>query len=299
MAFTAWASGTAYSLNDVRSATTFQDSGLVFKCTTAGTSGSSEPDWGTDIGSEVTDNTVVWTAVSSLYEELAVLAPNAIIELWELHLVSSLHGSADVYRWHNGTNNAVSGGIVWNSNTYTPQPIQAEGFAYTSSGSLPRPTLTIGNLDRSITTLLVSVNATTAGNDLLGATVKRIRVLRKHLDGQSAADPYASFPVEKFLIDRKSSETIDQVSYELASEFDMIGQAIPRRQLIANVCQWEYRSTECGYSGSNYWDVDDNAVGTLAADRCGKRIGSCKLRFGGTNGNDPLPFGSFPGIGLQ
>jgi lambda family phage minor tail protein L len=146
---------------------------------------------------------------------------------------------------------------------------------------------------------MTSVNATTSGNDLVGATVKRIRVLKKHLDGESAADPYASFPTEIFLIDRKATETLQTVTYELASEFDMIGQAIPRRQLLSNVCQWEYRSTECGYSGSNYWDVDDNAVGTLAADRCGKRISSCKLRFGGTNGNDPLPFGSFPGIGLQ
>jgi lambda family phage minor tail protein L len=196
-------------------------------------------------------------------------------------------------------NEALTGGIVWNSNTYTPQPVSGDGFAYVSSGSLPRPTLTLSNINLTLTTLMTSVNATTSGNDLVGATVKRIRVLKKHLDGESAADPYASFPTEIFLIDRKATETLQTVTYELASEFDMIGQAIPRRQLLSNVCQWEYRSTECGYSGSNYWDVDDNAVGTLAADRCGKRISSCKLRFGGTNGNDPLPFGSFPGIGLQ
>jgi lambda family phage minor tail protein L len=68
----------------------------------------------------------------------------------------------------------------------------------------------------------------------------------------------------------------------------------PKRQCIANICQWVYRSTECGYTGSSYWDANDNVVGTLAADVCGKRLSSCKLRFGATS---ELPYGSFPGIG--
>ncbi len=68
--------------------------------------------------------------------------------------------------------------------------------------------------------------------------------------------------------------------------------------MIANVCQWEYRSPECGYSGSDYWDKDDNPVSVLSQDRCGKRLASCVLRFGGSGGVEPLPFGSFPGVGL-
>jgi lambda family phage minor tail protein L len=68
----------------------------------------------------------------------------------------------------------------------------------------------------------------------------------------------------------------------------------PKRQCIANICQWVYRSTECGYTGSNYFDANDNSVATLAADVCGKRLTSCKLRFGATS---ELPYGSFPGIG--
>ena len=37
------------------------------------------------------------------------------------------------------------------------------------------------------------------------------------------------------------------------------------------------------------------SVSTLAEDVCGKRVASCKLRFGD---NGELPFGSFPGAGL-
>ena len=295
MAFTAWAASTAYSVGNIRRATTAQATGLVFECTTAGTSASSEPTWPTDIDSTVTDNNVVWTAVSSVYAEMAVLEPNAIIELFELHLVAELHGSSDIYRWHNGTNADVSGNITWNSNAYTRQPIIAQGFEYANTGTLPRPTLTVNNLAGTITALLLVVNATTAGNDLGGAKVKRIRTLKKFLDGQGTADPYATFPEEIWFVDRKTKEDRNEVAFELASKFDQPGQKLPKRQLIANICQWEHRSSECSYTGSNYFDVNDSSVGSLAADRCGKRLSSCKKRFGE---NGELPFGSYPSVGL-
>jgi lambda family phage minor tail protein L len=280
MAYAAWQASTAYVVGDIVRATTTQASGLVFRCTAAGTSASTQPAWPTDIGSTIVDGGVTWAAISSVYEELAVLGPNAIIELFELQLDTTLHGSSDTYRWHNGCNANVTGNIVWNGNAYIRLPVKAEGFEYTNTGTLPRPTLTISNLDGTMTTLLLLVNATTPGNDLGGATVKRIRTLKKYLDGEAAADPHAKFPDEIWYVDRKASENRDSVSFELASKFDLAGVMIPKRQIIANICQWKYRSTECGYTGSIYFDANDNNVDTLAADVCGKRISSCNQRFG-------------------
>lgn len=295
MAYTAWAASTAFSVGDVRRATSSQNSGLVFECTTAGTSGTSEPEWPTDIGSTLTDNTVVWTAISSIYADLSALAPDAIIELFELHYDNTLHGSTDILRWHAGSNADVTGNITWNSNDYVRLPVQAEGFEYTNTGTLPRPTLAVANLDGAVTALLLGVNLTTPGNDLTGAKVKRIRTLKKFLDGESTADPYATFPVEEWFIDRKATESRDVVSFELASKFDLSNKQLPNRQVVANICQWQYRSSECSYTGSNYFDVNNNSVGSLAQDACGKRLSSCKKRFGE---NGELPFGSFPGAGL-
>ena len=295
MAVAAWAASTAFSVGDIRRATTEQPSGLFFRCSTAGTSASSEPGWPNMVGDTVTDGTCVWTAIASAYEELAKINPSAIIELFELRLDSTLHGSSDVYRFHAGANAAVSGNIVFNSQTYTRIPIKADGFEYSNTGTLPRPTLSISNHDSTMSTLLLLVNATTAGNDLGGAEVRRIRTLKKYLDGESAADPNARWPEERWFVDRKASESRDQVTFELASKFDLAGQKIPKRQVIANVCQWKYRSSECSYTGSNYFDVNGNSVSTLAEDVCGKRVASCKLRFGDTA---ELPFGSFPGAGL-
>tara|TARA_Y100000015_G_scaffold8868_2_gene8369 strand:- start:5080 stop:6117 length:1038 start_codon:yes stop_codon:yes gene_type:complete len=343
MAVATWAASTAFSVGDVRRPTVSYGTGLWFRCTTAGTSASSEPTWPTDIASTVTDGTCVWTAISSVYDELLKLAPSAVIELFELRLDSTLHGSSDVYRWHagmsrNDRNQDVN--VVFDGNEYTRLPVKAEGFEYKGTGTLPRPTLTVSNLDSTMTVLLALVNATTAGNDLGGAEVRRIRTLKKYLDGinfrtetvaiaqggdtlttqggdtlnletvrnpSGVPDPNAQFPQERWFIDRKASETRDTVTFELASKFDLAGQKLPRRQVIANVCQWVYKSSECGYNpsvgpgktidGTNFrrFDVNNEGVTTDADDVCGKRIASCKCRFGD---NAQLPFGSFPGAGL-
>ena len=327
MAIAAWAASTAFSVGDIRRPSADQGTGLFFRCTTAGTSGTTEPTWRNFVGDTVDDGTCVWIAISATYGDLAISNPSAIIELFQLRLDSALHGSNDIYYFHAGTNEFGESNIVFDSKTYSRVPIKADGFEYTNTGTLPRPTLTVSNLSSTITALLLLVNATTAGNDLGGAEVRRIRTLAKYLDSENfgepknavtqgndslitqgddslefnvfvenaTADPSARFPDERWFIDRKSSETRDSVTFELASKFDLAGQKIPRRQIIANICQWKYRSSECSYTGTDYYDVNGNEVSTEAQDVCGKRVASCKLRFGE---NAELPFGSFPGAGL-
>ena len=85
-----------------------------------------------------------------------------------------------------------------------------------------------------MTALLLQVNLTTAGNDLNGAKVLRIRTLKKFLDGESSADPYATFPVEEWFVDRKAVESRDVVSFELASKFDLNNKKIPGRLVGEN-----------------------------------------------------------------
>ena len=65
-AVTAWAASTAYSVGDLRrqSGTPTQGNERVFRCTTAGTSGGSQPSWTLTKGSTTNDNTCVWTEVT-------------------------------------------------------------------------------------------------------------------------------------------------------------------------------------------------------------------------------------------
>ena len=279
MAYAAWAATTSYAVGAIVRATAVQDFGLVFKCTTAGTSGSTQPTWPTLLDGTVVDGSVTWTAISAVYEDLSVLAPNAIIELFQLHLDATLHGSSTIYYFHNGVNAAVTGNITWNGQAYVRLSIEATGFDYSSTGSMPRPKLAVSNIGSSITTLLLQVNMITAGNDLGGAKVVRIRTLKKYLDGEAGADPHAKFPDEIWYVDRKSNENRAVVEFELASKFDLVGVMLPRRQIIANVCQWAYRGGECGYNGTDYYDINDNKVTASGSDVCGKRLSSCNVRF--------------------
>ena len=50
-------------------------------------------------------------------EELQKANPSAKIELFEIHLVSALHGSSDVSRFHNGINMNTTFNVVFQGNS--------------------------------------------------------------------------------------------------------------------------------------------------------------------------------------
>ena len=175
---------------------------------------------------------------SSVISDIQGINPSSIIELFTLTTTAALHGSATTYRFHAGSSLNSNGEIVWAGNTYQRFPVEATGFAF-QKGQIPRPTLTVSNALGTITSILLTVNQTTTGNDLTGATVVRIRTLVKFIDAVNFAggvnpygtpDPNAEFPQEIYSIDRKASETRDAVSFELAAPIDLAGVRAPKRQ---------------------------------------------------------------------
>ena len=177
-------------------------------------------------------------STAPIITDLQKINPSAIIELFTITTDAALHGSAQTYRFHNGTNLNANADIIWAGNQYLKMPIQAEGFAF-QKGQLPRPTLTISNALGTITAILLNVNQVTTGNDLTGATVTRIRTLARYLDAINfpggtnplgTPDPTAEFPQEIYKIDRKSTENREIVQFELAAVFDLAGIRAPKRQ---------------------------------------------------------------------
>lgn len=230
--------------------------------------------------------------------DLQAVAPSAIIELFELQLNALQHGVAMTYRFHAGTSLNANNDLVWAGNSYLRFPIEADGFEYSGNGQLPRPKVRVSNVLGTITAVLLNLP-----EGLEGAMFTRIRTLARYIDAVNFpgnTNPYgtpdstAEFPREVYYVDRKSSENREVVEFELAASFDLAGVRAPKRQCISNICQWKYRSTECGYTGAAYFNENDVPVTSLSVDVCGKKLSSCKARFGSTA---ELPFGSFPGIG--
>ena len=232
---TVWSASASLSLG-VIVAPTSANNGLFFKVTTAGTTGSSEPNWASVVGQTVYDNSVRYISFSSTFADLQSINPSAIIELFQLKLDSALHGASTTYYFHAGSNLNANNRIKWKGVEYLRFPIQASGFAF-QKGQLPRPRLIVSNATGLISSILLDVNEVTAGNDLTGATVTRIRTLAKFIDADNfadginaTADPSAEFPKEIYSIDRKSAETRETVEFELAAPTDLAGVRIPKRQ---------------------------------------------------------------------
>ena len=110
-------------------------------------------------------------------------------------------------------------------------PSDVETVTYTA-------TLTISNALGTITSILLTVNSTTTGNDLTGATVTRIRTLARFIDAVNfpgdinpygTPDPTAEYPQQIYKIDRKSAENRAVVQFELAASFDLANIRIPLR----------------------------------------------------------------------
>lgn len=232
------------------------------------------------------------TTSVKITSEIQKLAPSAIIELFQLDATSL---GDQIYYFHAGTNELKTS-IIWQGQEYVPYPMQISGFEFTAGGQLPRPKIAVSNATGAITALVLLYQ------DLLGAKIIRKRTMAKYLDAinfdggiNPDADQTAEFADDIYFIDQKVNENKNFVEFELASSFDVQGVQLPRRQIIQNICPWKYRGSECGYTGTTYFDINDQSVANLAQDVCGKRLVSCQLRFGEYA---ELPYGGFPAAGL-
>ncbi|GKX58339.1 phage minor tail protein L [Leminorella grimontii] len=221
---------------------------------------------------------------------LETAKPNqdALIALFELDLT---HIGGDRYRFHSGENE-LRGNVVWQGHVYTAYPIEARGFSFNGQGTSNRPTLTVANLAGLLTGLCQDYD------EIVGAIITRRQVYAKFLDavnfadGNENADPTQE-RVARYIVERPTALDFDFATFELALPCESDGALLPARVIIADTCSWIYRSSECGWTGGAVADEFDKPTTDRACDKCGKRLTSCKLRWGA---NNPLPFGGFPSV---
>lgn len=116
--------------------------------------------------------------------DIQSLEPGHRIQLFEVDC-SEIGG--DVLRFHG---HSQSESIAWQGLEYKPWPIQGAGFERTSDARQPSPTLTVGDINGTITALCIALD------DLVGAKVFRRRTLAKYLDA-------INFPVEQVVSNQR------------------------------------------------------------------------------------------------
>lgn len=230
----------------------------------------------------------------SIAADLQSLTPGNIVTLYELD--TTVIGGLDVLRFHQDVS-PLGTSLIWAGKQYTPFPIEAEGFERAGNGNMVRPKLRAANIDGVLGQLTRELGG------LEGARLIRTRTFLKYLDAANfpggvnpSADPSQYIEREIWFVTRKTIENRVFLEYELAPSFDVSGVKLPRRQVIQNVCTWRYRSAECSYTGGACANAKDEPVTQIELDRCGKKLSSCKLRFGQSA---TLPYGGFPGAGLN
>tara|TARA_R100001460_G_scaffold83855_1_gene124809 strand:- start:3511 stop:4131 length:621 start_codon:yes stop_codon:yes gene_type:complete len=186
--------------------------------------------------------------------ELQKITPSSKLELFELELLEGLHYATGnpsnvptIYRFHSGCNMNSNAEIIWQTNTYQRFPIQFDGAEFSGKGQIPRPQLSMSNLGGitrsgsviTVTDLLILCNLVTPHNDLINAKLTRLTVLASDLDATNFpgnTNPFGTpsadeCPREIFLIDRKVSESKNNVNFELVSDLDKTNLKLPKRQV--------------------------------------------------------------------
>ena len=170
-----------------------------------------------------------------------------------------------------GSTNAAK----YEKKTYSALPIESEGWEVRGTGTLPRPTIRMANVNSYWSGYLTDFD------DLVGAKVIRRKTLEKYIvGGASVSTVPVEFNRDVYYIERKSAETASLIEFELTSAFDVEGIKLPRRSIMAARCPWKYKDTNqggCNWPEDNrytpeggsetilYFDKDDNRITKDAA----------------------------------
>jgi lambda family phage minor tail protein L len=186
--------------------------------------------------------------------------------------------------------------VSFGGEVYSPHPVDATGFELTTTGSLPRPTLAVANLDNSFTAM-VELN-----DDLQGAILTRLRTFARYLDDGAEPDGNVHLPPDVYMLSQKTAHTQSQIEWQCAALMDQEGVQLPGRQVTRDYCdhvvrRWtgttfDYANATCPYVGA---PLDENGKPCDAsAEVFSKRLDTCcKARFGATS---VLPTRAFPGV---
>lgn len=186
------------------------------------------------------------------------------------------------------------GVVVFNGNTYTPFPIDAQGFEV-NGNQAPRPTLAVSNIQPL---LLGGINQY---RGLQNCKVTRIRVRREELDDENPSITTEFINVDVFYINKVTKQTAVSVEFELITKMELSNkQKFPRRTM-SPYCNFRYRrfnaetntfvyadDNACPYTGVTCFNKYNQQVGS-SQDQCSKTLEACRLRFG-----VDLPFQGFP-----
>ena len=141
----------------------------------------------------------------------------------DLYTIDATALGTSVFYFTPATDNGSS--VSFGGQVYTALPITATGFEATGSGALPRPKLTLSNVNKFLQPYLLQYGY------FQGAKFLRTRTMDKYLDGHANADSTQYLQPQLWYIDALDSMTKQQITFSLVSPLDRPSVKLPRRQI--------------------------------------------------------------------
>ena len=250
------------------------------------------------------------TTNAKIKTDIQNLMPGQLIELYNL----TNQDETITYNFCNGTISGSS--VVFGGITYSPIPVESEGFETGNSGKQARPKLRVSNI------YLTFVSPNDLYNNMVKWKLTRRRTYVKYLDGQVGADSTAQMEPDYYYIFKKVSQDKWTIEYELASQLEAGSRKVPSKQVL-EMCQWRYRSyidsafnnasinystdadplIQCPYQTAVYFDANNVSKANPEDDDCNRTLHGCKLRQAAAlaaDADDPnwqaLPYGGFVNV---
>lgn len=145
--------------------------------------------------------------------------------LIELYTLDCTNIGGNVY--HFTSNVSASGSSVsFGGVTYAALPVTTGGWDFSSTGSPPKPSLTVSNVNKTFLYIVITLG------DLVGAYVTRVRTFEKYLDGGATPDSSKKIGPDVYVIEQKTSHDNTAITWQMTSIIDRMGTMLPRRQVL-------------------------------------------------------------------
>lgn len=174
-----------------------------------------------------------------------------------LYRVFDYDGSNDLYFTNHDED------VTFDGQVYTSFPVSHDSVADNTSGEIDQVTAKLANVSREIQAYLETY-------DWRGL---KVTITAVFLDALADAEDAV---VHTFYIDNYTADE-ESVSFVLTTKFDLLDIQLPLRVYNRNHCGWKFKSSECGYVGSE----------TV----CNKTKQDCR-----DNKSNVTRFGGFPSI---
>ena len=168
--------------------------------------------------------------MSALNIEANKTSPDTYLELFDFDstmLFDANDNPGTVEHYTNTPVGDATSKIIWRGNIYYPLPLEISSIDDRGDGSAPsKVSIGISNVNKFLLAAVLRYG------DLLGMKVTRWRTFYKFTDLGDSPNSLMHYPVQQWVVTRKTAQSKSGVSFEMSSPLDRPGLNLPRKLIL-------------------------------------------------------------------